>query len=67
MPQRRQRRLYALTCSTSLTLASLTNKELSNPLCHINSTSLEDILLIALLSIIFAGVPVISGPYLVRR
>jgi hypothetical protein len=40
----------------SLTVASLTNKKLSNPLCHINSASLEVVLLMAYLSITLASV-----------
>jgi len=43
MLQRRRRRLFALTCLTSLTLASWTSKKLFNPPSHIYSAGSGDI------------------------
>lgn len=61
MSRRRRRYLYALIYLTSLILVFLTNKKLFNSLCYINSVSLEDILLIAYLCIIFVNVIAISS------
>ncbi len=59
MPQRRRRRLYALTCSTSLTLASTMSKKVFNPLLQ---RSLR-----RYLSTFFAGAFRSCNLYFVRR